>query len=180
MQNSLVTQVNNALIAVQTTGDELHLAQFTKKALDDFQAAEAKVLAGLQAAVKALAQSTEAIALGAANTGLAFARANVKDIDIAKNAMEKAREAGKAALDMGNWLAKNTFNILYLKSVDVTGDLRGLCKQGTELKAHIVGTLAGHDVDFSCGFLPAQGEELVKRVFERLLADVKSGVLKIL
>ncbi|KAI9858320.1 MAG: hypothetical protein M1824_004340 [Vezdaea acicularis] len=102
VQNILVTQANNALTAVQTAGNELHLAQFAKKALDDFQAAEAKVLSGLQAAVKALAQSAEAIAFGAANTVLAFARANVKDIDIAKNAMEKAREASEAALDMGN------------------------------------------------------------------------------
>ncbi|KAI9804315.1 MAG: hypothetical protein M1833_007122 [Piccolia ochrophora] len=179
VQDGVVQQAQNALDLVSDAGTELHLIQLALAALQTFQAASERTLAGLQSAVDALGQSAEFVAFSAANEALAIARANVKDLDIARSAMETARQGTDAILDMGSWMVSNAVNILNVTSVEVTGDLRGLAQEGSKLSARVVGTFAGENVDFSCEFLPAQGEEFVKRVFTQLLDDAKAGILKI-
>jgi hypothetical protein len=180
-QNALVTQAEAALKNVQTSSNELHTLQLAQATLSNFQDAEAKTIAGLQNAVNGLARSSEAITFNAANAGLAVAKTNTNDVAVARSALQYADTATEAVLDVGQWVTNHEGNILNIRSVDVTGDLRGLCAQGSVLKAHIVGTFAEQNVDFNCDFIPKSGggEEFVKRVFKILLDDMKEGLLKI-
>ena len=142
--------------------------------------AEEGVLQGLQKSVDALATSAEYLAFNAANTGLKIAQANTKDLDLARSVVHLADDAADAVLDASAWVTAHTFNTLNLKSVELSGDLRGLLKNSTEFKAHVVGTFAEQSIDFSVDFTPGQGEKLAEQVFQKLMADAKSGVLKIL
>ena len=179
MQNDLVSKAATVLNTVSTAGQELHDSNFAKKALDDFLKAEDKILDGLSTAITELANCTEKVAFDAADAGVKIARANTKDIDIAKSALKYADEGTEGIMDAGDWVVNHTFNILNIKSIEATGDLRGLCQQGTSLQAHIVGTFAEENVDFSVAFYPAQGEEMVKNVFAKLMKDMKDGILNI-
>ncbi|KAI4193575.1 MAG: hypothetical protein LQ350_008251 [Teloschistes chrysophthalmus] len=178
-QNSLVADAERALNTVQTAGKELQDTGIAQRALAEYQAVEAKILSGLQSAVDGLAQCAEKIAFDSADAALKVARANVKDVDIAKAAVEFARTGTDAVLDAGNWVVQHAFNILNIRIIEITGDLRGLCKEGTKLQARIVGTFAEQAVELNMEFLPAKGEEMCKEVFRRLIEDVKGGVLKI-
>lgn len=179
IQDGLVAKASSVLNTVSTVGQELQNSNIAKKAIDDFQIAEAGVLSTLSAAVTGLANCAEKAAFDTANAGLSIARANSKDLDVARSALRFAEEGTDAVIDVGGWVIKHTVNILNIQTVEVTGDLRGLCKEGTELKAHVVGTFADNQVDFSVEFLPAKGEELCKRVFERVMGDVKAGVVRV-
>ncbi|KAL8872337.1 MAG: hypothetical protein Q9174_002021 [Haloplaca sp. 1 TL-2023] len=179
VQNAAVSDAEKLLDNVQTAGKELQARNLAQKALAEYQAAETKVLNGLQSAVNALAQCAEKVAFDAANAALQIARANVKDVDIAKAAVEFAKTGVDAVLDVGSWVVQHAFNILNIRMIEVTGDLRGLCKQGTQLKARVVGTFAEQNVDFTLDFTPAKGEQMAKDVFQKLMNDVKAGVLKI-
>lgn len=178
-QDALVAQVQSALTLARSSSAEKRVADAAKGALRDFQRAEAKVLAGLQAAVNALAQSAEAVAFGAANVGLKVAMANTKDVDVAKAAVEVAKESGDAVMDAGDWVVDHAVNILNLRTVTLSGDLRATCLSQASLKAHVEGTFAEQPVDFTVDFLPGKGEEMVKALFKRLMDDIKSGVMKI-
>ena len=175
-QNALVAQAENALKFVQNASNELHLMDIANKALQDFQTVENKTLGVLQAGISALAKCAEKVAFDAANAGLAIARANTKDIDIAKAAVKAAGDSTDEVMKAGAWVVAHTANILNIRTIEVTGDLRGLCQQGTELKAHIEGTFAEKEVNFSIDFLPGKGEELVKAVFQKFLKDIKAGL----
>lgn len=179
VQNDFVNKATTVLNTVQNAGKELQDSNLAKKAFQDFQKAENIVLNGLSTAITGLMNCGEKVAFDTATSSLNIANANTKDIDIAKSALKFADEGTDAVLDVGGWVVKHTLNILNIKSVEVTGDLRGLCKQGTELKAHIEGTFADNNIDFSVDFVPVQGEEMVKRVFAKLMGDVKAGVMSI-
>ena len=179
VQNGLVHTAETALNTVQTAGKELQDSNIAKKALQDFQKAEDVVLNGLSADVTGLMKCGEKVAFDAANAGLNIARANTKDLDVAKSALTFAEHSTDEVMDAGAWVVKHTVNILNIKKVELTGDLRGLCQKGTRLQAHIVGTFAEQNVDFSVDYTPAQGEEMVKGVFQKLMGDMKSGALSI-
>lgn len=179
-QDQLVAAAGSALTLVQTSGVEQQLANTAKQALSAYQAAGAGVLQGLQAAFDRLASTAEAAAFGAANASLQLAQANTKDINLAKSAVDFAGKGANGVLDAGNWVASHSLNILNIRSVDVSGDLRGLLQQGKELNAHVVGTFAEKNVDVSVNFSPGKGEEMAKNLFQQLMNDVDKGVMKIL
>ena len=82
-------------------------------------------------------------------------------------------------MDTGDWLVAHAVNILNVRNVDVSGDLRAMQLQRTALSAHVDSTFAGQNVNFTVDFLPGQGEKLVQLVFEKLMANAKDGVIKI-
>ena len=164
---------------MQTSGVEQVASNAAKKALADFQAAEVGILKGLQQAVDTLAQSAEAVAFGAATAGLNVARANIKDLDVARSAVKLAGEGADGVLDAGNWLVAHAVNVLNIKNVDIKGDLRGMALKGAQLSADVQGTFAEQPIHFSVDFLPGKGEEFAKRLFEKLMGDAKAGLLKI-
>ena len=129
VQNGLVSGAEGALNTVKTASKELQNTKITQKILDDFQAASQRVLSGLQEAVNVLAQCAEKVAFDTADMGLKVARANVKDIDIAKAAVNVAKEGTEAVLDVGNWIVQHAFNILNIRLLELKGDLRGFARR---------------------------------------------------
>jgi hypothetical protein len=178
-QDQLVDKADNALQLVQSSGIEKHAADAATGLLKDYQIAEAKLLAKLSKAVDDLADTAEAAALKLAQAGLAVAQANTKDVDLARAAITEGAKASGQVMDAAGWMMDHTGNILNLRSVTLTGDFRGMAIGSSELSAQVVGTFAEHDINFAVDFTPGKGEEMAKRVFQRLLDDMKSGLLKI-
>jgi hypothetical protein len=176
-QDALVAQAQNALKAVQTSGVEKLALDAARATLAAYQKTEAATLEGLQSAVAGLSKTAEAVALGAAQQGLRFAMANVRDVDVARSAVELAGKGAEGIMDVGGWVVEHTVNILNVKSVDITGDFRGMCVGSSELSARVRGTFAEQAVDFSVDFLPGKGEDFVKGLFRKLMDDVKSGLI---
>lgn len=100
-----------------------------KKTQGYFQKVETGISAGLQAVVVRLAKS-EGVAFATANAGLSVAKANTKDIDIARSAIKFADTATDSVMDVGCWMLEHEMNILNIKTVELSGDLRGCVSKG--------------------------------------------------
>ena len=178
-QDGLVAEASATLTLVQTSGVEKGVADAARAALDAFSVAEAATLGALRVAVDAVGKSTEAAAFETANVALRTAVASTAAVDAARAAVRLATQAGEAVVSAAGWMATHAANLLEVKRVEVSGDLRAACASETQLAARLVGTFAGEHVDFSVGFTPGKGEDMVKTVFEWLIGEVKKGVLKI-
>ncbi|KAM3416886.1 hypothetical protein BST61_g8474 [Cercospora zeina] len=178
-QDKLVAIANNALDTVRTNGPQKSAFDLADRTLREFQKAEYELLGGLQEAFDKLGSTAEKIALDQAQALLDFALANTKDVDIAKRAIEWAGSAAKDILGAYNWTVANAMNILNLREIKISGDLRALVKQNKPLKASVHGTFAGQKVDFDVEFFPGKGADFAHSVFTRLFDDVKSGLLVI-
>ena len=179
VQTNLVNQAATALNIAETASQELQASNIAKKALADYHSASAADLNGLSTAVNGLATCAQKVAFDAATTGLALAQANVADIDIAKSALTHAEEDTDSVIEVGDWFVSHTVDILNIQKMELTGDLRGLMKEGTKLKIRLVGSFADEDVDFNVDYEVGRGEEMVKEVFGTLMGNVKAGLLKV-
>jgi len=142
-------------------------------AFTDFKAAADKTLEGLRAAVGAVSD----MAYKAAEKSVQEAKAATLAVDTAKNGLSMAQRVASAVLDASAWVAKNGIDIFDLTSVTLSGDLRGLVDKSSRLKARVQGTFAFKDVDLTVDFVPGQGEEMIRDLFDRLLPAPVNGML---
>lgn len=172
-QDGLVAGAQAALQQVKTSGVEKAAVDAARGALGAFDAAEGAALTALRDAVAAVGGSAEAAAFGAAKAGLQAARAGTAAVDGARAAVRVARESGEAVLSAAAWLASHAAtDILDVRRVEVSGDLRVAVKEAA-LSARLEGTVAGQSVDFSVGFTPGKGEDMVKSVFATVIDKIK-------
>ena len=191
-QDQLVATAQDTLTYTQEGTPERHVMFITlpavkspfqiaidvaNQALTAYWSVENGVLQGLQAAVDRLASTAEGVALSIANAALDVARANTKDLELAKAAVNVAGQAGDAVMDAGDWIVSHMVNILNVQKLDVDGDLRNVL-QGGELSANVIGKFVEQDVDVRIGFVPGKGELLAQSLFHRLMELVDHGVLK--
>jgi hypothetical protein len=177
-QKKLVDAANAALNVAKTTGQEALNATSSAQALSAYKAVADKTIGAASSAVDALGKSAEKIAFDTANAGLAVAKANTHDIDIAKHALEIAKESADAVVLAGAWIIAHGVNLLNIRKAEASGDLAAFVN-GKPITFSIDATIAEQNVKANVSFSLGQGEEVVKHLFEELINRIKSGVLKI-
>jgi hypothetical protein len=176
-QTALVAATQEA-VTKAGQGVEAASLDSARLALQRYLDAQATVIASLNVAITAVKNGAEAAALQSAQTALADAQKNVKDIDVARAALDAAQTVGEAVTEAAEWIDNNVVDILDIRTIQVEADLRGVVQQGTKLTANISGTFAKKDVEFSMDFQIGGGDQLCKDIFNKFMADIQSGAFK--
>jgi hypothetical protein len=178
-QNAAIAAATTALENTKNSSAESAAFAAANKALIDFLAASAAAVGAAQTAVDNLASSTEGVAFTAATNALNFAKNNTADLDIARHALDTAQAAADIALDVSKWMVNHVGNFFNITLVELSGTLRGLVDIGSPMKAHIVGVIAGNNVDYTLDYSIGRTPELIKGLFERVWGDLSGKVIRL-
>jgi hypothetical protein len=176
-QNSAIAAATTSLDNIKNSSAESAAVTTANKALTDFLATSAVLIGTAQSALDSLASSTEGVAFTAASTALDFAKNNTADLDIARHALDTAQAASDIALDVSKWMVDHIGNFFNITLVELAGTLRGLLDVGAPMRAHLVGVIAGNNIDYTLDYSLGRTPELVKSVFERVWADLNAKVI---
>ena len=176
-QAAIIKEAQSFLDATLTRGVEKLTFDTAKQALDTFAATVVAVLSGLRSAVSQSYYGVEAVAFRSAKNTLLLAEWNVREVNIARAALDLAREWADDVGEVARWVENHQGEVLQVKGVEVWGALRAACVQKGYLDVRVWGTFAGEEVDVKIELTPKKGEEFVKRLVGRLLEGLRRGRL---
>jgi hypothetical protein len=178
-QNAAISRATATLESARNSSTEAGAVAAAKKALSDFLAASSTVIASAQSAIDRLADTAEAVAFTAATTTLNFAQNNTADLDLARHALDTVQAAAEVALDVSQWMVEHVGNFFNIELVQMRGTLRGLVDLGEPMQARVKGEVAGNALDYSLEYSVGRTGQLLKRLFERLWADLSAGTIRL-
>ena len=174
-QNSAINTAQAALDQTKTSSAEALAVKSANASLDAFMKTQSQLLANANAGLAALQSSAEYAAFHTAQTALAFANSNTKDLDVARHALDVAQASENAALQATQWMMNHAGNFLNLTSVELSGTLKGLCDNGQPMKAHVVGMVADKKVDVTLDYNIGKTPDLIKSLFEHMWGILTGG-----
>lgn len=138
------------------------------------------LLSNAQEAVNGLASCTEFVAFDVAEGALKFAKENVRELNLARHAVNFAEEAVDIGLDLGKWLATNAGQLLDVQKIEFSGSLQGLVGNGPPSKAYVAGIVVGQPFDVSIEWSPGFNlVKFIKELFDKLWELIKCAVKSI-
>ncbi|KAF2428911.1 hypothetical protein EJ08DRAFT_719082 [Tothia fuscella] len=183
----------------QSNSDPLHALQAANLALTGYQAVSADTIDTAMGWVRSVMQGAQYAAYKSAQAGLDLAQANTRDIDVAKAALDLADQAASSSMDLVKWLAANGSKILTIRSVRLSGNLRALLADMTNivspgagnavqnpttrdgkpaLTASVDGMAMGTNFSATFAFRPGETTDFITQITEKFWKDLR-GALKV-
>ena len=181
-QALLVNAAETALETARTTCNELKVWDSAKEILVSAAKLAVAAINAAQKAIDGLLSCAEYLAYEAATEALKFAKANSKDLDIAKHAVSVVQDGTDLVLEAGQWMVNAAGNIFDVQKVHVQGSLQALLSEDPEKKkpliAHVEFRFMGHEDVIDINYLPGSTGAFLKGLFEEVWTRFKGGNYK--
>ncbi|OSS46201.1 hypothetical protein B5807_08134 [Epicoccum nigrum] len=179
-ETAKVQAAQRALQSLQQSSPELNAWNDAKTKLEQFSNGAAATIAAAQKDIDDLATCAEKILFDRLNALFESARANQKDLDIAKHAQEVADALGSIASDVSQWMISHDGNFFDINHVSLKGSLRGVVGVGKEpFQATIRGVVAGTTQDFQVEYRLGDTLAMIKSIFEHVWKDIEAKVISL-
>ncbi|MCJ1353311.1 MAG: hypothetical protein MMC33_003296 [Icmadophila ericetorum] len=175
VQNGLIAKAEVELQAAKKECNQSKAWDVAKATLKAFMDAEAAIVTDAEKALVALESCGEKLAYEAALAALNIARAGTKEIDLARHAVQLVEDGVDGMADLGTWMVSHVGNIFNIRSLKLSGSL-GKSMMKTPLVCAIEGVFAEKEVKFEVDFVPGKAEEMMKKAFEKILAELKGDL----